>query len=87
MSELEKYVLNEQVRKIADHIDFGVISMLLIDSCDWTRVELDDMTYDLNSGEIIDWANVTCGKRFMHYDKNFIFENGKDALMFKLKWS
>ncbi len=87
MSELEEYVLNEQCRKIADHMDFGVISMLLVDSCDWTRVELEHMNYDSNTGEIITWANSNCAGRFMNLAEDFIFENAKDALMFKLKWS
>lgn len=87
MNELEEYVANEQSRKIAEHMDFGVISMLLVDSCGWTRVELEDMTYDFNTGEIITWANSNCAGRFMNFAEDFIFENKEDAVMFKLKWS
>ena len=87
MSELEEYVLNEQCRKIADHMDFGVMSMLLVDSCAWTRVYLDHMDYDFATGEITAWANANCQGRFMHLAEDFIFENANDALIFKLKWS
>lgn len=86
MSELEEYVLNEQCRKIADHMDFGVISMLLVDSCGWTRVELEAL-FPAPKLEILAWANANCVKRFMNSGKEFIFENKHDALMFKLKWS
>lgn len=87
MTEFEEYVLNEQVRKIADHMDFGVISQLLVDSCGWTRVFLDHMYYDFNTGEIMSWANANCKGRFMNLAEDFIFENANDSLMFKLKWS
>jgi hypothetical protein len=87
MSELEEYVRNEQCRKIADHMDFGVISMLLVDSCGWTRVYLHFTDYDPNTAEIMSWANSNCAGRFMHHAEDFIFENANDALMFKLKWS
>jgi hypothetical protein len=86
MSELEEYVLNEQVRKIADHMDFGVISMLLIDSCGWTRVELEAL-FPAPKVEILEWTNANCVGRFMNSGKEFIFEDKHDALMFKLKWS
>lgn len=87
MSEFQEYVLKEQVRKIADHMDFSVMSSLLVDSCAWTRVYLDHMNYDFATGEILDWANKNCQGRFMHLAEDFIFENANDALVFKLKWS
>ena len=82
MTEFEEYVLNEQVRKIADHMDFGVMSMLLIDSCGWTKVELDTLFLDPLS-----WANNNCQGRFMNNDNIFVFENANDAVIFKLKWA
>ena len=87
MNELEEYVLKEQVRKIADHMDFGVISMLLVDSCAWTKVDLEHWMPDTTEEEVLAWANANCSRRFMHYSNNFIFENANDALMFKLRWS
>lgn len=87
MSELEEYVLNEQVRKIADHMDFGVISMLLVDSCAWTKVDLEPWIPNATEEEILAWSNTNCKHRFMHLQHNFIFEDKHDALMFKLKWS
>lgn len=87
MTEFEEYVLNEQVRKISDHMDFGVISQLLVDSCGWTRVFLDHIDYDFDTREIMSWANTNCKGRFMNLAEDFIFENANDALMFKLKWS
>jgi len=87
MSELKEYVLNEQARKIADHMDFGVISMLLVDSCDWTKVELEHWIPEATEEEILAWANANCSHRFMNHTKDFIFEDKHDALMFKLKWS
>ena len=85
MSELKEYVLNEQIRKIADHMDFGVISMLLVDSCGWTKVELEAL-FPAPKLEILEWTNTNCAKRFMNSGKDFIFEDKHDALMFKLKW-
>jgi len=87
MSSLEEYVAKEQSRKIAEHVDFGIISMLLVDSCSWTRVYLDSDVYDFNTGEIMSWANANCAGRFMNFAEDFIFENANDAVMFKLKWS
>lgn len=87
MSKLEEYVLNEQVRQIADHMDFGVMSMLLVDSCAWTKVDLEPWMPDTTEEEILAWANNNSAHRFMHNQHNFIFEDAKDALMFKLKWS
>lgn len=87
MTEFEEQVLKEQVRKIAVHMDFGVISQLLVDSCRWTRVHLNDYDYDYATGEIMSWANENCRGRFMNLAEDFIFENANDALMFKLKWS
>jgi hypothetical protein len=86
MSELEEYVLDEQCRKIADHMDFGVMSSLLIDACGWTKVELEAL-FPAPKVEILAWANANCAKRFMNSGKEFIFENANDALIFKLKWS
>lgn len=86
MNELEEQVLQDQVRKISDHVDFGVISMLLVDSCSWTKVELDAL-FPAPKLEILEWTNTNCSKRFMNSGKDFIFEDKHDALMFKLKWS
>ena len=87
MTELEEQVLQDQVRKIADHMDFGVISMLLVDSCAWTKVELEHWMPDATEEEVLAWANNNCNHRFMHYSNNFIFEDAHDALVFKLTWS
>jgi hypothetical protein len=86
MTEFEEQVLNDQVRKIADHMDFGVISMLLVDSCGWTKVELEALL-PAPKLEILEWTNTNCAKRFMNSGKEFIFEDKHDALVFKLKWS
>ena len=86
MTELEEQVLNEQVRKIAEHMDFGVISSLLIDACGWTKVELEAL-FPAPKLEILAWTNTNCSKRFMNSGKEFIFEDKHDALIFKLKWS
>ena len=86
MSELEEQVLQDQCRKIAEHMDFGVISSLLIDACGWTKVELEAL-FPAPKLEILEWINTNCAKRFMNSGKEFIFENKHDALMFKLKWS
>ena len=87
MSELEEYVLSEQIRKISDHMDFGVMSMLLIDSCGWTKVDLEPWIPNVTEEEILAWSNATCAHRFMHNQHHFVFEDKQDALMFKLKWS
>lgn len=88
MTNLEEYVLNEQLRKISDRVDFGVMSMLLVDSCGWTSVELNKVTFVLDAIQIVNWTNKICGKRkFMHYGEKFVFADAEDALMFELKWS
>jgi hypothetical protein len=86
MTEFEEQVLQDQCRKIADHIDFGVMSSLLIDSCGWTKVELEEL-FPAPKLEILAWTNTNCTKHFMHSGKDFIFEDKHDALVFKLKWS
>jgi len=87
MNDLKEYVANEQCRKIADHMDFDVMSNLLVDSCGWTRVFLDYMVYDTKTAEILAWTNANCAGRFMQLAEDFIFENANDALIFKLRWS
>ena len=86
MTELEEQVLNEQIRKISDHVDFGVMSMLLVDSCGWTRIDLEPWIPNTTEEEILTWTNNNSAHRFMHQQHNFIFEDKHDALMFKLKW-
>lgn len=84
---LEEELTYKMSRELAEHIDFDIMSSLLVDSCNWTRVYLDYMNYDPNTGEIMSWANANCAGRFMNFAEDFIFENANDALMFKLKWS
>ncbi len=84
---LEEKLMTKMSRELAKHMDFDIMSSLLVDSCGWTRVFLDYMVYDPNTGEIMSWANANCAGRFMNFAEDFIFENANDALMFKLKWS
>jgi len=88
MTELEKQIIDAHLDEISNRIDFDVMSSLLVDSCGWTKVDLDKIRYVLNVKKIISWANKNCGKKkYMSFSEKFVFENAEDALIFKLMWS
>ena len=88
MIKFEKQIIDDHINEISNRIDFDVMSSLLVDSCGWTKIDLDKIRYVINVRKIISWANKNCGKKkYMSFSEKFVFKDPEDALMFKLKWS
>ena len=84
---MEEQLIAEAGRKIAEEIDFGVMAMLLVDSCGWTKVEFDTLGSNKHAIDINDWLHAECKKHWKHHGRTFVFESRAEAALFKLTWS
>lgn len=81
---MEKYA-QEAAAEVAREMDREILWGML-ESMGWTRVMLPRLINREQSVDIMQWLNVHCKYPHEHHGRDFIFENDKDAMWFKLKW-
>ena len=82
---LEELMANKMSQEMASDIDRQILWGML-ESMGWTRVMLPRLIDREQSVDIVQWLNVHCKHPHEHHGRDFIFENDKDAMWFKLKW-
>lgn len=83
---MQDQIIEEAGRQMAEEIDFGVMAMLLVDSCGWTKVELDTLGSNNRAIHINDWLLLECKNQWKKHGRTFVFESRDEAALFKLTW-
>jgi len=74
-------------KQMAEEIDFGVLSNLLVEHSGWSKVVLDTVGSNERAVDMNEWLHVECKKQWKHLGRTFVFESRDDAALFKLTWS
>jgi len=73
----------EMVRQIKQEIDNEIMAEMLVMS-GWHRIELPSNTTE--SGEVLMWCAANIKGKHKNLWPNMLFQEEKDAVLFKLKW-
>ncbi len=76
--------MSEAAENLAKDIDFEIMSNILLES-GWTKIVLEPMTWE-RSAEIDLWTHKNIKGRTHERGLVWLFEDGKDAMMFSLRW-
>ena len=80
-------MIDQAGKQMAEEIDFGVISDLLVESSGWSKIVLDTLGSNERAVDMKEWLHIECKKQWKHLGRIFIFESKDDAALFKLTWS
>jgi hypothetical protein len=82
---LQDEILTESSKRMAESIDFGIISDMLV-AIGWTKVVLTPMTHETSTA-IDQWIDTKIKGRHKTLGLVWIFENQSDAVNFTLRWA
>ena len=83
---LEQEMLEHAAKTLADDIDRDILWDMLRQGLNWTRVMLPPYESKSRAVDIILWLEGNCKGSYKHHDRDFLFENKKDASHFILRW-
>ena len=84
MNSIEEDIINKAGKRMADEIDFGILSEMLCE-LGWRKVILSPMT--LEAGLTIDdWTDKHIKGPFETMGLVWVFEQEQDANWFALRW-
>lgn len=86
MTNLEEEIAGELSRQMCSHIDFQILSDMLVQSCGWYKVEIIHRPANETVSDILDWIKIHCKGRHMKRERTYLFEKQGDAVNFTLKW-
>jgi hypothetical protein len=86
LMNIEHEYLEKLSKDLADEIDFGVLTTLLVE-CGWTKVELPRFSSRFHAIDIDIWIEQNCSGYIKSFGSTFVFEKSKDATFFILRWS
>ena len=82
---LEEQIVNKMGQDLARDVDREILWGML-ESMGWTRVMLPSTLTSPQRVDIATWLNVNCKHPHECHGRDFIFEDDRDAMWFKLKW-
>jgi hypothetical protein len=82
---LEDQYAEVAAKTMADEIDREVLWSMLA-SIGWHRVMIDRLQDNNHAVDITYWLREHCAGAYERRGRDFIFEDGKDATMFIMKW-
>ena len=84
MNDIEQDILNRAGKRMADEIDFGILSDMLC-QLGWHKVILRPMTWE-DAEELDDWTTKHVKGNFETMGLVWVFEDLVDANWFSLRW-
>lgn len=84
-SILEEEIIESQAKEMQQEIDREVLWGML-EGMGWTRVMLPKLVDNMHAIDISYWLDGNCKNNFERSGREFIFEDTKDAMWFKLRW-
>lgn len=87
MATVEDEIADQLGKEIAEEIDFGIMSTLLV-SNGWHKVELDTNS-DSQTTKMRNWAEEqgVVQRGLLQRGKTWLFKSRDDAILFRLSWS
>jgi hypothetical protein len=85
MPTLEDEIADRLGSKMAQEIDREILWGML-EGMGWTRVMLPTLGNAYMAVDVIVWLEENCKNPYERSGREFIFESGKDANWFKLRW-
>lgn len=85
---LEDTISGRMAKQLQEEIDWEVLCSFLNDT-GWTKVKIEwpkNMT-EAGAHEISEWCRANLKGEYKGRGHTWIFENGKDATIFLLKWT
>jgi hypothetical protein len=82
---LEEKMIKKAGKELADEIDWGILSALLIES-GWTKVIRKPFTSNAEAVDINDWIEKSRIGHVRSLGTVWLFEKEQDAIMFSLRW-
>lgn len=83
--DLQEQILEAKAREMAHEIDREVLWGML-ESLGWIRVMLPVFDSTKRYTDVVEWTTINCKHGFEQHKRDYIFENEKDAMWFKLRW-
>jgi hypothetical protein len=83
---LEDMLMKEQAKAMEQAINFEVLAGMLVDMMGWTRVEISRDTDNHHAIDIREWVAGNCKHETQSNGTEWLFENAKEAMWFKLRW-
>jgi len=85
---LEDHMAYEAAKRVAEDIDFEVMSTLLVES-GWTKIELETLGSNKKAIDMREWAEAEGITAHGVYQRGrtWLFKCYEDAILFKLTWS
>jgi len=83
---LEEEIKNNLAQEITQHIDFELLTDVLI-ACDWHVVKLPSLMNRKRSIDILEWCEENSRRKYKHNGSTFVFQDQGDAVNFALRWS
>lgn len=87
MSSMQEQIIQELADKMQSQVDFEILSSILVDSCGWTKVELENKFLPVSGIELHEWRVKNIKGRWIGNEGVWLFEDAKDANWFILKWA
>jgi hypothetical protein len=87
MSNLEDEIATNLSVEMSRYVDFEVLSGLLVEECDWHRVDLPRLIDNKHAVDITYWLEENAKQHYIRNGRCFIFESEKDSVWFALRWS
>lgn len=82
---LETEMIEAKAKEMQTEIDRSILWDIFIDT-GWTRVALSRLTDNMHAIDISYWLDSNCKHKFERNGREFLFEDTKDAMWFKLRW-
>ncbi len=82
---LEDKISDNLAKLMAQEIDFEILADALV-ACGWTKVVLERGALPCTGPELHEWRERNLTGRWKAHNRNWIFENSKDAVIFTLRW-
>jgi hypothetical protein len=82
---LEEKMLKRAGKELADEIDWGILSALLIES-GWTKLIRKPFASKEEAVDISDWIENSRIGQVRSLGTVWLFEKEQDAIMFSLRW-
>lgn len=82
--DLEKAMVEELGKQFQKSVDYDVLCEVMV-PFGYTLIEI---TYGSSRKwfEVMEWTANVCTGEYKEHNGKWLFENEKDAIMFKLKW-
>jgi hypothetical protein len=86
MQDLEEQIAQELSEQMSSAIDFEILADVLVNACDWHRVDLERFQNNRQAVDVTSWCHDTLKNEWKRSGSHFVFADQGDAVNFTLRW-